>query len=359
MSIEKYQFNNIIYFKDYETGEYGVEHDKIKPASVFKFYSISKYSIDALTKSYLYASHPIELNDTLDTSKFLLFASEKLDLQLYKNIIGDAQSEQEIMNIYQEDISREHLCSWYISNHYDTSSNLYGIISCTEKENNILMWPHYTQESGFQIKFNTEKLEQSIKGNLTNNQTLVGFYPMNYCERLMPIDVSRFRSMIIPLIYSTNIKSRLWSYEQEWRFIVGKENMGIPYSKMGLSTNDDYVVNAENRFVYYNLDSIEEITVGHHIFNRRNFEVEWLDTQRVRIKPRNIKDNWEYESQCSFLNFIVEKFPSKFYHSGTKYENDQDGFVILVRTKERMSINKNDDGSFTLTRTDDVKVFFE
>lgn len=187
---ETYAYNEVNYTKDYESGLFTMEHNKTKPEDLFKFYALSKYSVDALIKGYFYASHPIDLNDTLDSSKFLMFASKKIDIDFYYKLIGDALSKEEIIDLYNKDTNNEHLCSWYISNHYDVSTNLYGIISTTSKENNILMWPHYTQEMGFQIKFNTNNLEESIKNKLSGNEELLGLYPINYTEKILPIDIS-------------------------------------------------------------------------------------------------------------------------------------------------------------------------
>ncbi|MFA9186751.1 DUF2971 domain-containing protein [Flavobacterium sp. FBOR7N2.3] len=356
--MEKYNFNGFTYVKDYKYSGFSIEHNKEKPEHIFKFYALNKFSVDALLKGYFYASHPIELNDSLDSSRFLMYTSQKLGIDFYERLIEDSLTKQEITELYNKDINNENLCSWYITTHYDISTNLFGIISTTAKENNILMWPHYTQESGFQIKLNTQKLEKSIENKLTQEEQYLGFYPINYCEKLIPIDISSYDQMFIPLAYVTNVKSNKWSYEEEWRFIIGKQNMGVPYTKSGLNPHKDYFVRTENRYVFYDSKLIEEITVAHNFFNARQFEVKWLDAKNVLVKPIE-ESNWEYQSQVDFLNYIVENLSDKFYHSGTKYEIDKDGVTILIRTKEKMEIKKEIDETFILTRTDDYKIFMD
>lgn len=46
------------------------------PVTLFKYYSINLYSLDALENSYIYAAHPAELNDIRDCNKNLLDVSD-------------------------------------------------------------------------------------------------------------------------------------------------------------------------------------------------------------------------------------------------------------------------------------------
>lgn len=165
--------------------------------------------------------------------------------------------------------------------------------------------------------------------------------------------------MFIPIYYITNVKTDKWKYEDEWRFLVGKQNMGVPYSKSGLDPREDYIVRKENRYVFYDKNLVEEVTVANNFFNGRDFEIKWLNAMRIKVKPKNINSNWEYDNQVLFLDYVVQYLKDKFYHSGTKYENDSDGSLILIRTKEKMEIEKQDDGSYILTRTDIFKKFMD
>lgn len=355
-NIETYEFNDFKYVKDYNSSDHKaiIEHNKEKPKNIFKFYAISRFSIDALIKGYFYASHPIELNDTLDCSPFLWYTSKPIEIEQYKRLWGNILSDKELNEYFEEDCNKENLCKGFISNVYDTATNLFGIISTTGKENNPLMWPHYTQEKGFQIKFNTSKLEKSIDSKITDDEEYLGLYPINYSQKLSPIDVSAFRTMLVPLYYATNIKSEQWKYEDEWRFIVGKQNMGVPYTKSGLVQREDYIVDKTNRYVYYDRDLVEEICLGQNFFNAREFEIEWLDEKNIRVKPRDIENNWEYKNQVLLLEYIVENLSDKLYYSGVKYELDENEKHFLIRTKEKLEIKKTENDSFVITRTDDI-----
>lgn len=224
----------------------------------------------------------------------------------------------------------------------------------TSKENNPLMWPHYTQEKGFQIKFKTEELKKSIETIIENengNNTYLGFIPTNYTKDLVPIDISEFPNMNIPLYYITNVKSINWNYECEWRFVLSKENMGVPYSKTGLAGREDYFVRKENRFAYYDKNLVEEITLGMNFFNSKEYEITKIDEKDIQIKLKKSKKNWNFESQKKLLNYVFENLKDRLYYSGVKYEVNENNDYYLIRTKERLEIERKDEVTFVLTRT--------
>lgn len=356
MKIEKHSFNNFTYVKNYDpqSKEAIVQHDKEKPESLFKFYSLSKFSVDALIKGYLYASHPIELNDMLDSSPFLLYTSKKLEFELYDKFMGFAYKDKEALKAYYEaDSNRDNLCKGYINTLWETGTNLFGIISTSSKEFNTLMWPHYTQEKGFQIKFNTSSLEKSIEGKINDQEQYLGLFPINYSKNLSPIDISPYDTLLVPLFYVTNVKSDAWEYENEWRFIIGKQNMGVPYSKKGLDPREDYFVDKANRYVYYDKNLVEEISLGIDFFNGRDFEIIWKEDGNFKVKPKT--GTGEFESLELFMDYLYENLNEKIFYSGVKYEfGDNENAFNIIRTKEKLEISKDDD-FYLFKRTGIVK----
>ena len=160
-NIDIYEHNGFKYIKDHnDVSSKGaiIEHNKKKPENLFKFYAFNNFSIDALINSYLYASHPFELNDTLDSSPFLLYTSKSIKFSFYEKFLGPSyKDKRELQKFYKNDANKKNLCRGYISTLWEIVSNIFGIISMTGKENNPLMWPHYTQEKGFQIKRSEER----------------------------------------------------------------------------------------------------------------------------------------------------------------------------------------------------------
>lgn len=354
--IEKYSFNGFTYVKNYDPESQNaiVQHDKEKPESLFKFYSLSKYSVDALIKGYLYASHPIELNDMLDSSPFLLYTSKKLEFELYDKFLGVVYEDKEALKTYYEDDStRDNLCKGYINTLWEVATNLFGVISTSGKEFNTLMWPHYTQEKGFQLKFSTSLLEKSIENKINDQEEYLGLYPINYSKNLSPIDISNFDTLLVPLYYVTNVKSDAWEYEDEWRFVIGKQNMGVPYSKKGLDPREDYSIDKTNRYVYYDTTLVEEITLGVGFFNGRDFEIIWNEDGNFKVKPK--AGGWEYESLQLLMNHVYENLNEKIFYSGVKYEfGENKNIYNIIRTKEKLEISK-DDEYFIFKRTNIVK----
>ena len=155
--IEKdfFEYNDFKYEVEYKTyteeDKIKVDHNRVYPKKLFKYFSISEFSIDSLINSYLYASHPLEQNDILDCSPFLWYTAHPLKFKLYESLFQDTLSPDELKSLYDNDINNEK-CNTYIGILWELLSNIYGIISMTGKESHPLMWPHYTKEKGFKIK---------------------------------------------------------------------------------------------------------------------------------------------------------------------------------------------------------------
>ena len=88
--IEKYEFNDYSYIKDYNSSDKraDIEYNKTKPENIFKFYSISELNVDALIKSYFYASHPIEFSKYFKSSIDYLCIFNNTHI-IYINLIYD------------------------------------------------------------------------------------------------------------------------------------------------------------------------------------------------------------------------------------------------------------------------------
>lgn len=362
--MEEHFFNGFRYHSSYENGNFpNVEHSKQTPEYLFKYYSFGKYSIDAFVNSYFYASHPYELNDILDGSRFLFFTSKPIQFQLYRKLYFDEkkvfESESELEQFYGQDVKNG--CSEFLSHWYNLSSDYYGIISLSMKEDNALMWPHYTQEKGFQIKFETEDLLKTLTGKLSSHDRLIGLFPINYSSKIEPIDVYKFQRFDIPLIYSTNIKLKKWSYEKEWRLLVSKPKMGIPFEKLGFSDIQDHKIKADNRFVTYGIDAIDSICLGMNFFSGSDFLIRWKGEKEIQVQPRKHRDQCDLRQQfglyIEFLDFIINKFSGRVYLSGVKYETDKEGKPYLIRTKEKVDIIRLEKSNYLILRGNEIVRF--
>jgi hypothetical protein len=355
MENNSFEYNGFTYTKQNNGESSGVDisHNIPYPEKVFKYYAISRFSVDAITKGYFFASHPFELNDYLDSSPFLLHCKEKPSLEKYNTLFQGLITEKELNEYFDSD----KIGQKYIQLFWDLISNIFGIISLTSKEHSPLMWPHYTQEKGFQISFSSKELEKSIIDKIGTGECF-GLYPINYSEQLQPVDLSAYKEYHIPFFYATNLKSKKWEYEDEWRFLIGKQHMGVPYNKLSFNTNQAHVTSPENRYTFYNKDLVEQITLGVNFFTTTDFEIEWLDEKNIVVKPKKGDDSWNYESYCKLLAYINDELSERLYYSGIKYETNEDITLKIIRTKERMMIKRIKWNTYQLTRTKEIIKFF-
>jgi hypothetical protein len=327
------------------------------PEYLFKFYNFGKYSIDSLINSYLYASHPYELNDILDSSRYLFFTSKPIEFRAYEALFFQGKklfkTKEELIRFYEDDIKND--CSKYLSHFYAMSFNFFGVISLSEKEDNILMWPHYTQEKGFQVKLKSNLLLNSISVKLNLNDRLVGLSPINYAPKISPIDVFRFQRLDIPLIYSSNVKLDNWDYEKEWRLLVSKPKMGVPFRKLGFSDLENYNYKSVNRYIKYGAEAIDSICLGMSFFSGSDFSIQWKGEMKIEVQPR--QEGKQYDYYIKFLNFIIETFSGKVYLSGIKYEKDLNDSQYLIRTKERVVITRILESKYLIERTEEIIKF--
>jgi hypothetical protein len=360
MNKDSFTFNGFTYKKqglDKNSGAV-ITHDKTYPKYVHKFYPISKYSVDAIINGYFYASHTNDINDVLDSSPFLWFASTPLTLDFYERFLDNDIPKDILLKFYEDDISSDNLCKGYISKYFEVISNIFGVISLTSDDSGTLMWSHYTQEKGFQITLNATALEASLNEKIERGECF-GMFPINYTSNLNPIDIYGFNSMHIPFFYATNVKSNKWEYEQEWRFLIGKPMMGVPNSKIGLNTTKDFVTSPKNRYTFYDRGLVEQITLGMNFFTAQDFNLEWSDDRKqFKVSPKKAKNSCNYESHKKLLIYIYKNLKDKIYHSGTKYELDEKGVHFLIRTKERLDIEKVGWDTYIFKRTEDlIKIF--
>lgn len=350
----KKQYGNITYSSK-ENFNYSTNQDIRKPSALFKYYTFSKYSVDALLNCYLYASHPFDLNDILDSKKELLYLSQKPNIKSYQEL-------HDTMKYYKS--SAEHFYKnddgeQYLENMYYAISSKLGMISLCSNRNSPLMWPHYTHEKGFQLEFDANKLTDSIDSliesehsdkNKMEQDKYIGLFPINYVPKLEALDVNVFLeqnalSLLFNILY--NIKHEYWTYEEEWRILISRAWMGIPISKNVLG--EDWKAEPESRFAHYSIDAIKSVTIARHFFDSRiyksNLPIEHVDGKTaakftfkndVQLSDELISLK---SSHIKFMKFLTEKFPKEVYMSShqvlfkDKVENE------IVRANQRIEIS--------------------
>lgn len=255
-------YNNWKYIK----GENGYEvqpdvHKEI-PDYFIKYYALSKYNCDAFLNGYLFFSHPLIINDPFDSCFQLVkldkFSERQFVKLVYKNrsIVNPnfdmtyEQVEYQIGQYYKND--KTQLQQLGLTFFWNFIFKDHGILSLTTNEKDMLMWSYYSQHLGFAVKLRTDIFK--------SNKAVFGPFPMNYCDKYQTLSPRSIKLSPEELIYVTNVKSNRWKHEDEWRFILNKENMSVPnYNNSNLSEN--------KRKVYYKKEEIERIFIGYKFFS--------------------------------------------------------------------------------------------
>lgn len=307
----------------------------IKPKTLCKFFSINQYNLKALSGNYLYASHPFELNDLMDSSgKILSFDDFDLDekrkiyLSFFENEDSDKIKKEYLKKA--ENSNFKILDEMYFDNHSRSIGNISFVRSeeNTDKGfNNILMWSHYSGHNGFCVEFDGDilldyrSLNKEVKG--------VFFRPMQYVEEIEVLNLKKEidfeNDKIIPFLYATTIKKNDWAYENEFRLTVFKEEMSVPLSKRFSMYKD--IKGANDRYYNYNEKAIKRIFIGRYFLNSEFIKLEknkdllfynliksndlvyrTYNDEFERIKVKN-----EYEIFKQFMSILFEKYSEKIY----------------------------------------------
>lgn len=204
-----------------------------KPRYIYKYYNNNQYALEAIKDSQLYMKIPSEFNDVFDCS-FSINDSNAHQIPYTESIINivvfytHCDYKEQVKKILEDNIDhskklidmfsilknnclpqdiidslKEHLYSRLTNLQADNNK----IVCFSEINDSILMWSHYGKNlEGVCLRFDTEK-DQVLKNAIQKvNYTL---------NRINSRENKNFE------IYFT--KSLDWSYEQEWRIVIDKE----------------------------------------------------------------------------------------------------------------------------------------
>jgi len=313
--LKTYKYNNVSYsteldFKN-QTVKFSIDNPKKQnpPESIYKYFSLNEFSLDAFINHYFFSSHPMKLNDKYDCAGELIDYSN-LSLDTFINHLSKELglfSPDKIVDLYNSDNR------WVLDR---STADLYhirlfmkfGLISFTEDPKNTLMWAHYAQNSGFVLKMKISLLPKDFFGP----------FPINYCEKLNKIDFSKYDPSLC-ILYQSNVKQNVWEYENEWRYLTyNKEGKYHPfYSGSDLGS----------RKFYYNPNTIEEIILGYDFFNPKeiDFNKRTPDYDIINLSNKKSKENRKYKRKL--LDFIVRNGISS-------YQVIRNRFSYLLDVKE-------------------------
>ena len=134
------------------------------PKKLYKYYSLSDYSLKGLKNNTLYFSHSHLLNDVMD-GNFMLWNFDDFLEEFHKETNNIYQNET-ILNDLRKETEK------FLKNR--------GVLSLSDNYDNELLWIHYTNESGYCIEIETQVLKKSLEKNREKDELY--FFPISYGE---------------------------------------------------------------------------------------------------------------------------------------------------------------------------------
>ena len=309
----KIRFGDFEYVYNKHDGEnpFKIEYPKTikQPKHFFKYYALNKFSVDALTNLYVYATHPSQLNDPFDCDKNLIDVDDKEDIQslfspLYNEGLELAQNEEELKSMAQK-------FSFILM------YKKMGILSLAPEWDNLLMWSHYAKHDGFCVEFDTNKFP-FLK---------FGPFPIQYLDNLYTLKTSEIGLPLATLIQATT-KQKIWENEHECRLLIASPK-GLQmkyYTQYG----DEYNRGDEhNRKFRYPLDAIKSFTFGINFFKQENI-IE-LPTEFCYFCD---EENLYHKEILDFL-FGIQKYIDVYFckKKGFKLERFKVSIIKISNTK--------------------------
>ncbi|MEM8510466.1 MAG: DUF2971 domain-containing protein [Bacteroidota bacterium] len=331
----EYQAENDFVYK-FQNGRYEVEHKVAETPQLYKYYSNSKYSFDAIYNNYFYISHPFDFNDSMDSSE-LLWDFRGLKEKDYRNFYGNHNFSDEQLTAYYENDKNDNF-SKIRRSFWTLQTNGVGILSLTNNPLNILMWAHYSGEYGFMVEYNKKGIIDDIKKN--NIDTLKNYvlYPINYVDHLRQISIpGKYKTADVPFLYSFGVKQKAWEYEKEWRLICFMNGLGVPFSKVSALKGN--LKGKAERKLFYSKDAINKIILGKYFFSS-NF----VKSVESTSPGEPIIYNLIHSKEAQFVDYLFKNYRDKLCLCG---EQENEG--VISRKFFRVNMDKLGYNRFRVT----------
>jgi hypothetical protein len=236
------------------------------PKMLFKY--LDPERIDVLINNSIRITQPIFFNDIFETSplvegglgeNFSATNNISLDIEniteLYKKyqLYDKFQSSKIVMGNSNDPLVMAQLIESELNNHKYNLKRSFGILSLSDTCDNILMWSHYAKNhEGFVIGFKNTGFDL----NSINGREFLMPQKVVYQNELPILNLEKMINKIMD--YDESIKwfgtkSSHWSYENEWRLI------------MGLSSYETVKINAEPlpiHLLQFDPDLIDSVILG-------------------------------------------------------------------------------------------------
>lgn len=310
------------------------------PKKLYKYYALNNRSLTNLIDKKIHFSHPYTLNDIMDGNFQLL----------------------NVDNIYEKFISRTNRIdvskTEFTKELYKKSKEYYkhiGVFCLTDSFSNNLFWPHYTFEQGFSVEFNSKKLLSSFESEKIKT------IPITY-EKLKSIDLDKYTieknvlingqpkletNINLGLYYVLSFKDCIWKYENEWRLVLKKENLGDLAHPLNLVDNklyEEQIKELNNRNIHIKDNSIEKIILSNLFFHKSRFcnQIRNNKNETFIFRKRNEDEIKQSEILFSFFQELKEKFNDKIYQIDKHFDRVKNEFESKITYKIKIiKLDKN------------------
>lgn len=297
----------------------------VKPKTLFKYYSIDKYSVQNLLNNKFYCSSPSDFNDLFEFNQYLFdfsrFTSVEHVMKEFEWIIKKYESQGDLLgnNPSLDDVGnylRPKLRQYF--------GSLFGLVCLSCNDENDLMWGYYGKNEGFQIEFDLEKIPFHFKGP----------YKVNYPKKVKPIDLNETPLIHAIFINLTN-KKKLWNHEGEYRYIVFSSGgqMFNPDKFYSFTLSEEKKLLHKQRLEKYPVSAIKSITLGFN-FLVEDFKIN--ENKSIAVRESNKKSRLKVK----LLDFIYSKKINLFMI-------DQDVSQFKLK-KRRYGLKINEDGQYLI-----------
>ena len=242
----------------------GSDGSEYRDQSFYKYYALSKNSVDALTHLYIYASHPSQFNDPLDCAADLITFD---DINSIKNLWNSLYPE--MSELCHSDIQS---IEYFSNAAYKTILYLkWGVLCLSKVNDDLSMWSAYCNHKGFCLEFDIAKFPFKTTGP----------FPINYQEKLKSCSI-RNTSVQLATIVQTNVKRKCWEHEKEWRLLIEapKDFYLEPFGVMAASLKNNMSGFHDRKFKYP-VRCLKSICLGVDFFHGihyvvTNYEIEYI-----------------------------------------------------------------------------------
>ena len=331
--VKKLDLENVTFTNN--SGEISVEIKKDIPEKFYKYYSLNRRSNQVLENVSLFFSHAYLVNDLMD-GNFMLWNLEEF-IEKYSN---DTKTKVDSESFKQTSIIQ-------FRNEF---LKYRGILSLTEGYQNELFWIHYTNEKGYCLEINSSKLKKFFEDKYASDILL---FPINYKKleilNLNNVAIFEERTNIfkqtvdinLPILYSFSVKDEFWKYENEWRFLLKKQDFKHINNPLDIISKEEKKIDEENllsRNIEIPIDVIEKIILAPVFFNNYVFQKKTLENGNEKFWFTKSEANDIYK----FFKILLEKYNDKIFQVD-KVLNYNDNSVNRVLRYKIEIIKLSDD----------------